>query len=153
MVTIRFLSRAKQCLPTYSLLGTSNTISYAPLLHSSSLPRDPLPFTARKKAGISIEHCGKGEGPALRPTASPVNEQRGPEEALQWKRPQTPFPLVTLQAGSCCMANSSPTNESHGEIRITLMITEVPLTFHRVLLYSQPSSGEGEQREKRKETC
>lgn len=55
------------------------------------------------------------------------------------------------QAGSCYMANSTPSSRPFGEMCITLMIEKAPLTFHRMFLYSQPSSekGSGERRERR----
>lgn len=46
------------------------------------------------------------------------------------------------------MANRTPTNGPHGDIHVTLMITELPLTFHGVLLYSQPNP-EKRSRERR----
>lgn len=90
MATIHFLNWAKPCL----LLDASNTISYVPLPNSSSLAREPLPFTARQKAGSSM---GEEGGPALYPAAFPVNEQRGPGRRSPTRRPQTSFPLGTPQ--------------------------------------------------------
>lgn len=48
------------------------------------------------------------------------------------------------------MANSTPSYRPFGEMCLNLTIKEAPLTFHRVFLYSQPSS-EAEQGEKRRD--